>query len=139
MHVMVCMCFARARNACVKKVAWIEAMLYALYVQMLAQVARACMCTYAYACPRFTPPWRNATRIYGVCNALTKLSPLATLIAYAFKDFQDILYIFTATLSFPSHRQGHDRGVNWVSFHPTLPLLVSAADDRQIKLWRMNG
>jgi len=34
--------------------------------------------------------------------------------------------------------EGHDRGVNWVSFHPTLPLLVSAADDRQIKLWRMN-
>lgn len=35
--------------------------------------------------------------------------------------------------------QGHDRGVNWVSFHPTLPLLISAADDRQIKMWRMNG
>ena len=37
------------------------------------------------------------------------------------------------------HTQGHDRGVNWVSFHPSLPLLVSAADDRQVKLWRMNG
>ena len=35
--------------------------------------------------------------------------------------------------------EGHDRGVNWVSFHPTLPLLVSGADDRQVKLWRMNG
>jgi WD40 repeat protein len=35
--------------------------------------------------------------------------------------------------------EGHDRGVNWVSFHPSLPLLVSAADDRQVKLWRMNG
>lgn len=34
--------------------------------------------------------------------------------------------------------EGHDRGVNWVSFHSTLPLLVSAADDRQVKLWRMN-
>ncbi|XP_065906077.1 coatomer subunit alpha-like isoform X1 [Dysidea avara] len=34
--------------------------------------------------------------------------------------------------------EGHDRGVNWVSFHPTMPLLVSAADDRQVKLWRMN-
>ncbi|CAK9304155.1 unnamed protein product [Gordionus sp. m RMFG-2023] len=34
--------------------------------------------------------------------------------------------------------EGHDRGVNWVSFHPTLPLLVSGADDRQVKLWRMN-
>jgi coatomer protein complex subunit alpha (xenin) len=34
--------------------------------------------------------------------------------------------------------EGHDRGVNWVAFHPSLPLLVSAADDRQVKLWRMN-
>ncbi|OZJ05293.1 hypothetical protein BZG36_01950 [Bifiguratus adelaidae] len=34
--------------------------------------------------------------------------------------------------------EGHDRGVNWVSFHPTLPLIVSAGDDRQVKLWRMN-
>jgi WD40 repeat protein len=30
------------------------------------------------------------------------------------------------------------RGVNWASFHPTLPLVVSGADDRQVKLWRMN-
>lgn len=35
--------------------------------------------------------------------------------------------------------EGHDRGVNWVSFHPTLPLVVSAGDDRLIKLWRMSG
>ena len=35
--------------------------------------------------------------------------------------------------------QGHDRGVNWVAFHPTMPLIVSGADDRQVKLWRMNG
>lgn len=34
--------------------------------------------------------------------------------------------------------EGHDRGVNWANFHPTLPLIVSGADDRQIKLWRMN-
>ena len=34
--------------------------------------------------------------------------------------------------------EGHDRGVNWASFHPTLPLIVSAADDRQIKIWRMS-
>ena len=35
--------------------------------------------------------------------------------------------------------EGHDRGVNWASFHPTLPLIVSGADDRLVKLWRMNG
>jgi len=34
--------------------------------------------------------------------------------------------------------EGHDRGVNWASFHPTLPLIISGADDRQVKLWRMN-
>ncbi|CED82220.1 coatomer protein subunit alpha [Phaffia rhodozyma] len=34
--------------------------------------------------------------------------------------------------------EGHDRGVNWASFHPTLPLIVSSSDDRQIKLWRMS-
>jgi coatomer protein complex subunit alpha (xenin) len=34
--------------------------------------------------------------------------------------------------------EGHDRGVNWVSFHPSLPLIISGADDRQVKLWRMN-
>ena len=34
--------------------------------------------------------------------------------------------------------EGHDRGVNWASFHPSMPLIVSGADDRQIKLWRMN-
>eukprot|EP01087_Luapelamoeba_hula_P004330 TRINITY_DN1425_c0_g1_i1.p1 TRINITY_DN1425_c0_g1~~TRINITY_DN1425_c0_g1_i1.p1 ORF type:complete len:1081 (-),score=150.06 TRINITY_DN1425_c0_g1_i1:28-3270(-) len=34
--------------------------------------------------------------------------------------------------------EGHDRGVNWASFHPSLPLIISAADDRYVKLWRMN-
>ncbi|CAO1621801.1 unnamed protein product [Sympodiomycopsis kandeliae] len=34
--------------------------------------------------------------------------------------------------------EGHDRGVNWATFHPTLPLIVSAGDDRQVKLWRMS-
>lgn len=34
--------------------------------------------------------------------------------------------------------EGHDRGVNWAYFHPTMPLVISGADDRQIKLWRMS-
>ncbi|XP_035684258.1 coatomer subunit alpha-like isoform X1 [Branchiostoma floridae] len=34
--------------------------------------------------------------------------------------------------------EGHDRGVNWAAFHPSMPLIVSGADDRQVKLWRMN-
>ena len=41
------------------------------------------------------------------------------------------------SLSLPP--QGHDRGVNWAAFHPTMPLIVSGADDRQVKIWRMNG
>lgn len=35
--------------------------------------------------------------------------------------------------------EGHEKGVNWASFHPSLPFIVSGADDRHIKLWRMNG
>lgn len=35
--------------------------------------------------------------------------------------------------------EGHDRGVNFCAFHPTLPLIVSAGDDRLVKLWRMSG
>ncbi|KAI8054445.1 coatomer protein complex, subunit alpha [Syncephalis plumigaleata] len=34
--------------------------------------------------------------------------------------------------------EGHDRGVDWVTFHPTMPLILSSGDDRQIKLWRMS-
>ena len=28
---------------------------------------------------------------------------------------------------------------DWACFHHTLPLIISGADDRQVKLWRMNG
>jgi len=34
--------------------------------------------------------------------------------------------------------EGHDRGVNWACFHPTMPLIASGADDRVVRLWRMN-
>lgn len=34
--------------------------------------------------------------------------------------------------------EGHDRGVNWVQFHPEKPLIISGSDDRTIKLWRYN-
>lgn len=32
--------------------------------------------------------------------------------------------------------EGHDRGVNWCCFHPTLNLIASGADDRKVKLWK---
>uniref|UniRef100_A0A6A7FQ53 Coatomer subunit alpha n=1 Tax=Hirondellea gigas TaxID=1518452 RepID=A0A6A7FQ53_9CRUS len=34
--------------------------------------------------------------------------------------------------------EGHSRGVNWACFHKTMPLIVSGADDREVKLWRMS-
>ena len=35
--------------------------------------------------------------------------------------------------------EGHERGVNWVSFHPSMRIVASAADDKSIKLWRLSG
>lgn len=32
--------------------------------------------------------------------------------------------------------EGHERGVNWCSFHPTQSYIVSAADDKKIKIWK---
>jgi coatomer protein complex subunit alpha (xenin) len=34
--------------------------------------------------------------------------------------------------------EGHEKGVNWASFHPTKPNIVSASDDRSIRIWRMD-
>eukprot|EP00735_Rhodelphis_limneticus_P003453 TRINITY_DN14929_c0_g1::TRINITY_DN14929_c0_g1_i1::g.25834::m.25834 TRINITY_DN14929_c0_g1::TRINITY_DN14929_c0_g1_i1::g.25834 ORF type:complete len:1225 (-),score=362.34,sp/Q9AUR7/COPA2_ORYSJ/51.00/0.0,COPI_C/PF06957.6/2.6e-120,Coatomer_WDAD/PF04053.9/1e-115,WD40/PF00400.27/0.56,WD40/PF00400.27/4.3e-08,WD40/PF00400.27/9.7e-10,WD40/PF00400.27/2.6e-11,WD40/PF00400.27/7.1e-08,WD40/PF00400.27/5.7e-07,WD40/PF00400.27/3.5e+03,Nup160/PF11715.3/1.8e+02,Nup160/PF11715.3/26,Nup160/PF11715.3/0.012,TPR_2/PF07 len=33
--------------------------------------------------------------------------------------------------------EGHERGVNWASFHHSLPLVVSGGDDRVVKIWRV--
>ncbi|GEQ72313.1 hypothetical protein JCM33374_g6000 [Metschnikowia sp. JCM 33374] len=32
--------------------------------------------------------------------------------------------------------EGHDKGVNWASFHHSKPFIVSGGDDRLVKLWR---
>jgi coatomer protein complex subunit alpha (xenin) len=34
--------------------------------------------------------------------------------------------------------EGHTRGVNWAAFYKKMPLIVSGADDREVKLWRMS-
>ena len=52
--------------------------------------------------------------------------------------YSTLLWIVQADAVVKHVLEGHDRGVNWASFHPTMPLIVSGADDRQIKLWRMN-
>jgi len=35
--------------------------------------------------------------------------------------------------------EGHEKGVNWVAFHPTMNIVASAADDKTIKIWRLSG
>ncbi|KAL8448978.1 hypothetical protein Emed_003330 [Eimeria media] len=35
--------------------------------------------------------------------------------------------------------EGHERGVNWATFHHSMPLIASAADDKLVKLWRYNS
>ncbi len=35
--------------------------------------------------------------------------------------------------------EGHEKGVNWVSFHPTMKIVASSADDKTVKLWRLSG
>ncbi|KAJ5079003.1 coatomer subunit alpha [Anaeramoeba ignava] len=34
--------------------------------------------------------------------------------------------------------EDHEQGVNWASFHPRLPLIVSCSDDRTLKLWKIS-
>jgi len=34
--------------------------------------------------------------------------------------------------------EGHERGVNWAIFHPTLPLVGSASDDKTIRIWKFS-
>ncbi|KIY66676.1 Coatomer, alpha subunit [Cylindrobasidium torrendii FP15055 ss-10] len=48
--------------------------------------------------------------------------------SFEFDTFSTVKYVL----------EGHDRGVNYAMFHPTLPLIISAADDRTIKIWRMS-
>lgn len=32
--------------------------------------------------------------------------------------------------------EGHERGINWCCFHPTLNLIASAGDDKKVKIWK---
>ena len=70
----------------------------------------------------------QTVRVWDI-SGLRKNTPNTTPGTFdSFDNFSTVKYVL----------EGHDRGVNWASFHPTLPLIVSAADDRQIKIWRMS-
>lgn len=56
------------------------------------------------------------------------INPGGTANFETFDNFSTVKYVL----------EGHDRGVNYATFHPTLPLIISAADDRVIKIWRMS-
>ena len=49
------------------------------------------------------------------------------------------LDLFVNDVSVKFVLEGHERGVNWVSFHPTKPQIVSGSDDKQIKIWCYTG
>ena len=85
--------------------------------------------------PQNTRSHRSVRAVRCHCKACFGGKDMIVCKGVAFKSFRMELNKFFSTL-FP---QGHDRGVNWVAFHPTMPLIVSGADDRQVKLWRMNG
>jgi coatomer protein complex subunit alpha (xenin) len=60
----------------------------------------------------------------------------ADALSFASRINQDVLFGGDTIVKYVL--EGHDRGVNWAAFHPTQNLIVSCADDRQVKLWRMN-
>lgn len=71
----------------------------------------------------------QTVRVWDI-SALRKGGP-STHVPNTFDSFDSI-----ATVKYVL--EGHDRGVNYAAFHPTLPLIISCSDDRQVKLWRMS-
>lgn len=69
----------------------------------------------------------QTVRVWDI-SGLRKNTPSTAPGGFELDNFSTVKYVL----------EGHDRGVNWAVFHPTRPLIVSAGDDRQIKLWRMS-
>ena len=82
---------------------------------------------------RLAPGERTGLGLY--CQPAKAMSPMPNLSLYQMNS--DMFGGGDAVVKYVL--EGHDRGVNWASFHPSLPLIVSGADDRQVKLWRYNG
>jgi len=51
--------------------------------------------------------------------------------------FSNDLFGSTSEATTKALLEGHEKGVNWASFHPTRPFIVTAADDRTIRIWRL--
>ena len=66
---------------------------------------------------------------------LTNLKPHSRQSTFAGNVTQDIFGSNDVQVKYIL--EGHERGVNYASFHPTLPLIVSGADDRSIRIWRV--
>lgn len=85
----------------------------------------------------------QTVRVWDI-SGLRKKHSAPTQLATSFEDQlaranssqQDIFGNTDAIVKFVL--EGHDRGVNWAAFHPTLPLIVSGGDDRLVKVWRMS-
>ncbi|GFE55051.1 coatomer subunit alpha [Babesia ovis] len=45
--------------------------------------------------------------------------------------FTDVTCLYTLA--------GHEKGVNWATFHDTMPCVITAGDDKTIRVWRYNG
>lgn len=86
----------------------------------------------------------QTVRVWDISGLRKKHSAPSSTIHSSFEDQlarahapqQDIFGNTDAIVKFVL--EGHDRGVNWASFHPTLPLIVSGGDDRVLKIWRMS-
>ena len=100
-------------------------------------LVRSCPFDLATSSPPVRPANENAVRA-GLRKKNTTAQPLSfeEQIQRANSGQADLFGNTDAVVKYVL--EGHDRGVNWASFHPTLPLIVSCGDDRQIKLWRMS-
>lgn len=46
------------------------------------------------------------------------------------------LEVISMDISVKFKIEGHERGVNWAQFHPTLPLIASGSDDKTVRIWK---
>ncbi|CAL8128782.1 unnamed protein product [Orchesella dallaii] len=81
----------------------------------------------------------TTVRVWDISRLRKKLTDRSISQVERFQDQRKSPELFGPPDSVVRHLlDGHSAGVNWATFHPTLPIIVSGADDRTVKLWRMN-